>query len=75
MIDEAIQEINKNIETYGLSDSNKQELKDLLEDLDEKNKKKPNLVKRALKGILGFAKEVGCGLLTAYLTMKFGLNG
>ena len=75
IIDEAIQEINKNIETYGLSDSNKQELKDLLEDLDEKNKKKPNLVKRALKGIWGFAKDVGCGLLTAYLTMKFGLNG
>ena len=75
MIDEAIQEINKNIETYGLSDSNKQELKDLLEDLDEKNKKKPNLVMRALKGIWGFAKDVGCGLLTAYLTMKFGLNG
>lgn len=74
-INEAIQEINKNIETYGLSDANKQELKDLLEDLDEKNKKKPNLVMRALKGIWGFAKDVGCGLLTAYLTMKFGFNG
>lgn len=73
-INEAIQEINKNIETYGLSDTNKQELKDLLEDLDEKNKKKPNLVMRALKGIWGFAKDVGCGLLTAYLTMKFGFN-
>ena len=46
----------------------------MLEDLDEKNKKKPNLVMRALKGIWGFAKDVGCGLLTAYLTMKFGFK-
>ena len=75
MINEAIEEINKNIETYGLSDSNKQKLKDLLEDLDKKNKKKPNLAMRALKGIWEFSKDVGCGLLTAYLTMKFGFNG
>ena len=74
MIEESIQEIHNNIEKYGLSESNKQELKDLLEDLKEKNHKKQNLAIRALKGIWSFSKEVCCGLLTAYLSSKFGFT-
>jgi len=74
MIDESIQEIYNNIEKYELSEPNKQELKDLLEDLKEKNNKKQNLAIRALKGIWSFSKEVFCGLLTAYLSSKFGFT-
>lgn len=74
LVDEAINEINENIDKYGLSDNNKQELKEIVEDIKEKNEKKPNLVIRALKGLWGFAKEASCGLLIAYLTQKFGFN-
>ena len=72
MVDEIIDTITSKIEEYGLSDKNKQELKDLLEDLKEKQVKKPNLLKRALQGIWNFAKDVGCQVLATYLAYKCG---
>ena len=72
LVDEVLKEISEKIETYGLSDDNKQELKDLVEDVKEKQQKKPNLVKRTLKAIWDFAKDVGCGVLAAYISNKCG---
>lgn len=72
MVDDIINTITSKIEEYGLSDKNKQELKDLVEDLKEKQVKKPNLLKRALQGIWNFAKDVGCQVLATYLSYKCG---
>ena len=72
LVDEILKEINENIERYGLSDDEKQELKDLVEDVNEKQQKKPNLLKRALQGIWNFAKDVGCNVLAAYISGKCG---
>lgn len=72
LVDEIIKEISDKIETYGLSDDNKQELKDLIEDVKEKQQKKPNLIKRALKSIWDFAKDVGCSVLASYISIKCG---
>lgn len=72
LTDEVLKEISDKIETYGLSVDNKQELKDLVEDVKEKQQKKPNLVKRGLKAIWDFAKDVGCGVLAAYISNKCG---
>lgn len=72
LADEIVTEITDKIETYGLSDDEKQELKDLIEDVKEKQQKKPNLLKRALQGIWNFAKDVGCNVLTAYISGKCG---
>lgn len=70
LVDEIIKTITSKIEEYGLSVEDKQELKDLIEDLKEKQQKKPNLIKRALKSLWDFAKDVGCGVLVSYLTYK-----
>lgn len=72
LTDEVLKEISDKIETYGLSDDDKQELKDLVDDVKEKQQKKPNLVKRGLKAIWDFAKDVGCGVLAAYISNKCG---
>ena len=74
LVNEILKEISQKIETYGLSDNNKLELKDLIDDVKEKQEKKPNLVVRALKSILGFAKDVGCSVLASYISMKCGFN-
>ena len=44
----------------------------MIEDVKDKQKNKPNLVKRALKGIWTFAKDVGCSLLSSYLAKLCG---
>lgn len=72
LVDDIVNTITSKIEEYGLSDENKQELKDLVDDVKEKQQKKPNLVKRGLKAIWDFAKDVGCGVLAAYISNKCG---
>lgn len=72
LVDEIIKEINEKIDTYGLTADEKQELKDLVEDVKEKQQKKPNLIKRALKSLWDFAKDVGCNVLAAYISGKCG---
>ena len=72
LVDDIVNTTTRNIEEYGLSDENKQELKELIEDVKEKQTKKPSLVKRGLKTIWNFAKEVGCQVLAAYIATKCG---
>ena len=70
---EIVEEISNKVETYGLSQDEKDVLMDLVDDIKQKKNKKPNILKRAVLSVWHFAKDVGCGLLTAYLQTKLGL--
>ena len=73
-IDRAIEEFEKEAEKVDLSKEQRDELNDIIADVKEKSKNKSSLIKRALKGLWEFTKEIGAGVLTSYLSFKFGFN-
>lgn len=71
-IDKAMKEFSEMANKENLSKEQKEELAELVQDVLEKNKK-PNLLRRAIKSLFEFTKEVGASVLTAYLCAKFGI--
>lgn len=75
-VEKTMKEFTDMVNKESLSEEQKGELADLIEDVLEKNKKeKPGLLKRALKSLWEFTKEVGASVLSAYLCAKFGFTG
>lgn len=70
---ELIKEICKKVETYELSQDEKDVLMDLVDNIKQKKDKKPSILKCAVLNVWHFAKDVGCSLLTAYLQTKLGI--
>ena len=68
---ELLDAIRKNIKTFNLTDESRQELVDLVDDVAEKQIKKPNLVKRGLQSMLQFACDVGCQTLANIIFNAF----
>lgn len=72
-VNKLIKEIENKIEYEKLSQKQIEELKDLIQDIKDKNEaKKPNLVKRAFKSLWDFTKEIGCAVLSSYIAFKCG---
>lgn len=74
-VEKTVNELEVEIEKAQLSYEQKKEILEMVEDIKEKNKKKSNLVKRALKNLLDFTKEIGCAVLSNFLIAKFGITG
>ncbi|MCI5745100.1 MAG: ABC transporter substrate-binding protein [Erysipelotrichaceae bacterium] len=74
-INKMIDEIKKSIETEKISDKDKNEALEILEEIDNsiKSNKKTSIIKAALNGLKDFLINVGANITVAYITEK--LNG
>lgn len=74
-ISKMIDKIKKSIETEKISDKDKNEALEILEEIDNsiKSNKKTSIIKAALNGLKDFLINVGANITVAYITEK--LNG
>ena len=72
-LNEELDSIEKSIDNEQISDNDKQDLRDIVEDIKEcsSSKKKPSIIKNMLKGLKNTLMELGCNITVKLIEDKF----